>query len=100
MNKQTKKRSPRQDLSARKVCFGFYAPLSEDVQLAGTFNDWNPSRTPLKKDRKGNWKVEFELPPGRYEYRFWVDGSWQNDQQPVECVPNVFGSWNCVIEVQ
>lgn len=87
--------------SRKKVSFGHYAPLAQKVALGGTFNGWEPSKTPLKSDGKGKWRVDLELEPGRYEYRFWVDGDWQNDQRSsVECVPNPFGSWNCVIQVQ
>ncbi len=83
----------------KPVLFEFFAPQAERVQLAGTFNGWNPALTPLRKNKEGFWKVSLELERGRYEYRYWVDGSWQNDQNPVECVPNAFGTWNCVIEV-
>lgn len=82
-----------------KVDFEYYAPQSKKVQLAGSFNGWKPAETPLKKERDGKWKLSLNLPPGRYEYRYFVDGDWQNDQRPVECVPNAFGSWNCVVEV-
>ena len=84
----------------QKVAFEFYAPQAEKVQIAGTFNDWNPSKTPLKKERDGKWKGAVELAPGRYEYRYWVDGNWQNDQRPVECAPNPFGTWNCILEIR
>lgn len=85
--------------SKKEVLFEFYAPQARKVDLAGSFNEWNPSRTPLKKDRQGKWVATLPLEPGRYEYRYRVDGDWQNDQRPVECVPNAFGTWNCVIEV-
>ena len=84
----------------RKVVFEFYAPQAKKVELAGTFNKWQPYLTPLKKDRNGKWKAELNLSSGRYEYRFLVDGNWQNDQRPVECIPNPFGTWNCVLKVQ
>lgn len=84
----------------RKIDLEFYAPRANEVQLAGDFNGWDPSKTPLRKDREGRWRVSLSLPNGRYQYRFLVDGQWQNDQRPVECVPNAFGSWNCVLEVR
>lgn len=86
--------------STAKVQFEFYAPQAQKVQVAGSFNAWNPSQTPLKKERDGKWKATLKLEPGRYEYRYWVDGDWQNDQRPVECAPNPFGSWNCILEVR
>jgi len=69
------------------------------VHLAGTFNEWSLSNCPLKKEAGGWWRVKVKLPSGRYEYRYLVDGNWENDQRPVICVPNPFGSWNCVLEV-
>ena len=94
--------SPKLKKSAaeKKVSFEFFAPQAEAVEIAGTFNGWNPAQTPLKKDREGKWKVTLALTPGRYEYRYRVDGGWQNDQKPGECVPNPYGTWNCVIEIR
>ena len=83
----------------KKMFFEYYAPEAVRVQLVGSFNQWDLHATPLKKDRQGKWKVTLNLAPGRYEYRYLVDENWQNDQRPVECVPNTFGSWNCVLEV-
>jgi 1,4-alpha-glucan branching enzyme len=84
----------------KKVDFEYFAPQARTVSLAGTFNRWNTETCPLKKGRDGKWKVSLSLAPGRYEYRYFVDRVWENDQRTVECVPNAFGSWNCVITVQ
>jgi len=83
----------------KTVDFKFYAPQAKKVFLGGGFNDWKPEKHPMKKDTKGNWKITLKLIPGRYEYRYLVDGVWHNAQEPVECVPNAFGSWNCIAEV-
>jgi 1,4-alpha-glucan branching enzyme len=79
--------------------FKFYAPQAKKVGLGGDFNNWKADKNPLKKDATGNWKTSLNLKSGRYQYRYLVDGTWQNAQEPVECVPNAFGSWNCVVEV-
>ncbi len=84
----------------KKIAFEYYAPQAQQVSVAGTFNNWHPAEHLLKKDRKGNWKLALTLPPGRYEYRYRVDGSWQNEQRPTECAPNTFGTWNCIVVVQ
>ena len=89
-----KKNNPQKD-----VTFEFYAPSAKDIRLAGTFNDWDASQYPLRKDNAGNWRLSLALKSGRYEYRYLVDGNWENDQRPVACVPNAFGAWNCVVEV-
>ena len=80
----------------KKVPFEFTAPDARDVYLAGDFNNWDTSASLMKKDKKGIWKATVSLKPGRYEYRFLVDGSWENDPSCCNCVPNEFGSQNCV----
>ncbi len=80
----------------KKVQFEFLAPEALKVHLAADFNNWDTSTNPMKKDKKGVWKTVLSLKPGRYEYRFLVDGNWQNDPSCCDCVPNEFGSENCV----
>ena len=84
----------------KTVEFKFYAPQAKKVSVGGSFNGWNPGKTPLKKDANGNWKASVVLGLGRYEYRYLVDGDWQEDQEAGERVPNAFGSWNCVLQVR
>ena len=79
-----------------KVSFEFPAPEAQEVYLVGNFNTWDTSANPIKKDKKGVWKTTLSLKPGRYEYRFLVDGNWENDPACCDCVPNEFGSENCV----
>ncbi len=99
MKVQTSPNGSKNRSLGKKIDFEYYAPQARQVKLAGGFNGWNAEETPLKKDHNGTWRLALNLPAGRYEYRYLVDGSWQNDQRPVECVPNSFGSWNCVVEV-
>jgi len=80
----------------KKVPFEFLAPEAREVRLAGGFNDWDVNANPMKKDKKSSWKTSLPLKPGRYEYRFLVDGNWENDPSCCDCVPNEFGSQNCV----
>ena len=80
----------------KKVQFELLALDAQKVHLAGNFNNWNASANVMKKDKKGIWKAVLSLRPGRYEYRFLVDGNWENDPACCDCVPNEFGSQNCV----
>jgi 1,4-alpha-glucan branching enzyme len=66
----------------------------------GTFNNWDTKSLSAKKDSKGNWSVKLNLKPGKYEYKFFVDGSWLNDPRCSTLVPNSFGSQNCIMEVR
>ncbi|MBI4358796.1 MAG: isoamylase early set domain-containing protein [Candidatus Omnitrophica bacterium] len=85
--------------TSHKIEFEYFAPQAKSVSLVGTFNNWNEKACPLRKDKGGRWRVTLPLQPGRYEYRFLVDGTWECDPEPKECVPNPFGSWNCVVSV-
>lgn len=83
----------------RQVRFSYYSPLSGQVELAGTFNSWIPSETPMSKSKDGFWTVELTLEPGQYEYKFVFDGSsWECDPDS----PVVEGSHghNNILEVQ
>jgi len=45
------------------------------VALAGTFNNWNQSQ--LLFAREGDeWVCRIDLAPGKYTYKFIVDGNW------------------------
>lgn len=74
-------------------------PDAGSVFIAGSFNDWSPDATPLAKTGDSSWAVELALPPGRYEYRFVVDGAWVDDPQAAEVAPSPFGSVNAVLLV-
>jgi 1,4-alpha-glucan branching enzyme len=84
----------------RRVIFTLEAPEAQEVYLCGTFNDWDPTRNPMKPDGKGGWRAQLLLPPGTYEYRVRIDGEWRDDPQAEAQVPNSFGSLNSVREVQ
>lgn len=86
--------------SARPTEFKLYAPQAKRVSLVGSFNNWDTKAISAKKDSKGNWAAKTNLKPGRYEYKFFVDGSWLNDPRCNSYVANAFGSQNCVVEVK
>ncbi len=91
-----KKLSKETKLKTKKVQFNLFAPEAGRVFLAGDFNNWDVDNLPLKKANKGTWEVSIAISPGRYEYRFWVDGVWHDDPNAQERVGNPFGSQNCV----
>jgi 1,4-alpha-glucan branching enzyme len=80
----------------RKVQFEFLAPDVNEVYLVGSFNNWDMRATPMEKYKNGMWKKILSLEAGKYEYRFFVDGNWENDPSCPECVLNEFGSRNCI----
>lgn len=82
--------------SKKRVYFRLDAPGAKTVEVLGTFNDWEAR--PLKKQKDGSWSTWTNLSPGRYEYRFKVDGQWQNAPD-AETVANEYGSENSVVVV-
>ncbi len=104
MSKTAKQPRPREQKTNSE--FSCHAPHAGIVYLAGTFNDWDPTATPLTRRADGTWAVSLDLPPGRYEYKFVVDERWccePGGEEPGPgcrgCVPNSFGTMNRVIEV-
>jgi len=83
----------------RRMTFALEAPTAKEVMLGGDFNNWDAIAHPMKKDQNGVWKKTLMLPPARYEYKFLVDGRWQNDPKNNMTCPNCFGTQNNVIKV-
>jgi 1,4-alpha-glucan branching enzyme len=83
----------------QRVHLEFTAPKAKEVFVAGSFNDWHPAVAPMIPLENGKWAKELMLPPGRYEYRFVVDGEWVDDPTAGERVSNPFGGANAVLEV-
>ena len=82
------------------MTFSLNAPTAQVVLLAGDFTGWQEAPASLKKDKSGLWKKTVSIAPGRYEYRFLVDGQWQDDPQCAIRQPNQFGGENCVCVVE
>ena len=53
-------------------------PNARTVALAGSFNDWNQSQTLFAREGDG-WVCRINLAPGKYAYKFVVDGNWITD---------------------
>jgi 1,4-alpha-glucan branching enzyme len=85
---------------AHTVSFEYFNPVAREVLVAGSFNDWQSRATPMTKQRGGKWSAEVLLKPGHYEYRFVVDGQWQDDPMAARFVANAFGALNSVLEVK
>ena len=85
---------------AARVHFEFVHPAAKRVFIAGSFNGWNPSATPLAPTGNGRWLRELWLPPGEHEYLVVMDGEWLFDPAADDYVPNVFGGMNAVIQAR
>jgi 1,4-alpha-glucan branching enzyme len=83
----------------RSIKFVLEMPQAQKVILMGDFNQWDPKTNAMRRDKNGVWHETVKISPGRYEYRFWVDGEWHNDPCNTRRCPNCFGSENNFIEV-
>jgi 1,4-alpha-glucan branching enzyme len=77
------------------------------VFLVGTFNNWDSAATPMQRNSGDEWHAAISLSPGKYEYKFIVDGEWCCDPGIADeqyaggdAVPNAFGTKNRVIEIE
>lgn len=99
MNAKNKTKQSDADCGSQCVCLELTRPDAQEICIAGSFNDWHPNVTPMIRLNDGKWAKELALPPGRYEYRFVVDGEWVDDLAATELIPNVFGTTNAVLVV-
>ena len=70
-------------------------------QAHGTHNDddWSASEGAMSyDDRSGIWHLTVAVVPGRYRYRFVVDGSWVEDPA-APCEESAAGYRNSIVEV-
>ena len=68
--------------------------------MAGKFNDWDTKSQPMKKDKQGTWKIKMKLAPGKYEYKYFVDGACVQELPCADLTQNPFGTSNCQITVE
>lgn len=76
-----------------------YKPVSgeKQVNLFGQFNSWDRQSLPMKDlDGDGTLEVEIPLDPGRYEYKFFIDGKEVVDPANPVKVSNGMGDFNSV----
>jgi len=83
------------------VRFVLKAPGARQVSLAGDFNQWSVEATPLADpDEDGIWSVMLPLRPGRYQYKFIVDGErWIIDPNAPAYHPDGFGGRNALLAI-
>jgi hypothetical protein len=83
------------------VQFVFANGGARTVTVAGDFNAWDVSATPLTDtDGDGVWTGRVALRPGVHKYMFVVDGGqWVTDPQADSYVDDGFGMRNAVLSV-
>jgi thiol-disulfide isomerase/thioredoxin len=81
------------------VTFRYEPGSAETVHLAGTFNDWNPTATPMTQEGPA-FKASLTLADGEYQYKFVVNGSdWRHDPLNPHTADDNNGGLNSVLKV-
>jgi chromosome partitioning protein len=105
-SREARAASPRGDQpeAAREVVVRYRDPAATDVRIAGDFNGWVPDkgvRSLVEQDAGSRvWTKILLLPPGRYEYRYVVDGEWREDPENPEAVAGPGGGRSSVLVVR
>ncbi len=86
---------------SRAFQFVLVAPRATHVELVGDFNDWDATRTPMRRTgREALWTAVVPLVPGRYHYAFFVDGSrWLADPSAPVARDEDYGQPSSVLTV-
>ncbi|MHC1774466.1 MAG: glycogen-binding domain-containing protein [Lentimicrobium sp.] len=71
---------------------------ARQVYLSGTFNNWSTMQMPMQKTAKG-WEIGVPLKPGKYLYKFIVDGRWLSDPDNLQKENDGNGGYNSVLYV-
>jgi 1,4-alpha-glucan branching enzyme len=100
MKKNHTSLTPNSEPHTKPVHIEFNHETATMISIAGTFNNWRPTATPMVSLGAGRWVKELALPPGVYEYRFVVDGEWMTDPRSSETAINPFGELNSVLKVK
>jgi chromosome partitioning protein len=87
----------------REVVMRFSDSLAGDVRIAGDFNGWVPDRGVRSRiESEGQtrvWTKLLSLEPGTYQYRYVVDGEWQEDPTNPQSAPGPTGQPNSILQV-
>jgi chromosome partitioning protein len=82
------------------ILFSYKNPDVTSLKLVGDFNNWTPDReSEFQKYPNGVWKKVIPLPPGKYHYKFIVDGEWHEDLANPNYIINEFGGVDSIVEV-
>ena len=84
-----------------RVTFRIREEVGAKVFLAGSFNNWDATAKQLTdKNGTGEFTCCLNLPKGRYEYKFVVNGTWKADGACADWVTIDMGTINSVITVE
>ncbi len=81
------------------VIFHYFDPDAVKVFVVGDFNNWSVrSDSMVDKNGDGEWTLFYSLAPGRYEYKFVVNGvTWIPDPRNPNTAPDGFEGRNSLL---
>ncbi|MGI9089995.1 MAG: isoamylase early set domain-containing protein [Gemmatimonadaceae bacterium] len=80
--------------------FSLVGARAAKVTVAGSFNGWNTSATPLRRVGNATWVADVPLKAGRYVYQFVLDDHrWVQDPNAPRDPGDDFGKSNSVVTV-
>lgn len=82
------------------ILFTLVAHRAQSAHLVGDFKGWIPNSATMKNGRDGLWSLVVPLKPGRYQYRFVIDGEWVTDPSNPAVEIDPLGRPTSVIEIQ
>jgi enterochelin esterase-like enzyme len=65
--------------AADPVTFTLAAPQAREVLLAGEMTGWDAHKQAMTRGADGVWRLQLDLAPGQWLYKFVVDGHWVHD---------------------
>lgn len=93
--------SPATVPSLETRAFRVQASALARVFIAGDFNGWSPSATPLRYNATSGWhEALVGVPAGRLRYRFIIDGQWAPDPHAEEQAASDDGAPASVVVVR
>jgi len=69
---------------------------ASEVLISGSFNGWNKDGYRMYK-KNGKWVLPVYLKPGKYLYKFIIDGKWITDPDNKLWEENEYGTGNSVL---
>lgn len=63
-----------------RIVFYFNVRNANRVNVAGSFNDWDPNATALREIAPNEWAVALSLQPGNYEFKYITNGEWMEGE--------------------
>ena len=97
VSNESREKTKTEVLKKIKYTFKYHNLKAKEVNVAMDFDDWNIR--PMTRRKEGNWYATIEVSPGKYAYKFIVDGEWAKDHKNLKSQPDGYGGESSVLEI-